>query len=86
MSETRITDNREQVLEDMLRSANGTDVIYKMSPFIADELAEVLTHAAVHNVDGSLRKPENYDQGWLRDAEALRNAALGITTRNDDGN
>ena len=70
MSETRITDN-------------GTDVIYKMPPYIADELAEVLTHAAIHKVDGSLRKPAKYDQGWILDAEALREAALGITTEDD---
>ena len=72
MSETRITDN-------------GIDVIYKMSPFIAEELAEVLNHAAKHKVDGSLRKPAKYDQGWLMDAEALKLTALG-TTEDDDGN
>lgn len=65
MSETRITDD-------------GTDVIYKMPPYIADELAEILTHAATHEVNGSLRKPAKYDQGWILDAEALMSAAFDI--------
>ncbi len=65
MSETTITDN-------------GTDVIYKMPPFIADELAEVLAHTASHKLDGSLRKPGRYDQGWILDAEALREAAQRV--------
>ena len=73
MSETTITDN-------------GTDVIYRMSPYIADELAVLLNHAASHKADGSLRKPAKYDQGWILDAEALRVAALeaSITTEDDE--
>ena len=66
MSETRITDN-------------GTDVVYTMSPYIADALAEVLAHWAIHKADGSLRKPANYDRGFMEDAEKLGNAAQDVT-------
>ncbi len=70
MSETRITNNR-------------TDVIYEMPPFIADELAAVLNHWAIHKVDGSLRKPARYDQGWILDAEELRSRADVLTPQGD---
>ena len=62
MSETRITDN-------------GTDVLYRMPPHIAEELANVLNYAAIHDRDGNLRQVKKYDQGWLLDAESLREAA-----------
>ena len=67
MSETQITDD-------------GTNVIYKMSPYVADKLAAILNHAAIHKVDGSLRKPANYDQGWIMDAEELREAVALVET------
>ncbi len=62
MGETRITND-------------GTDVVYRMPPYIADELAAILNHWAVHKVDGSFRRAANYDQGWILDAEDLRSAA-----------
>ncbi len=65
MTETRITDN-------------GTDVIYKMPPYIAEGLADVLGYAAIHKTDGSLREVKEYDQGWILDAESLREAAHEI--------
>ena len=65
MSETRITDN-------------GTDVIYTMAPYIADDLAAILNHWAIHKADGSLRKSDKYDRGWIEDAEKLGSAALSI--------
>ena len=66
MSETRITNN-------------GTDVIYTMPPYIADDLAAILNHWAIHKADGSLRGSDKYDRGWIEDAEELRSAALGVT-------
>ncbi len=65
MSETRITED-------------GTDVIYKMPPYIAEELAAVLHHAAIHKVNGSLRELAKYDQGWILDAEELRERAAAL--------
>ena len=66
MSETRITDN-------------GTDVVYTMSPYIADALSAVLNHWAIHKADGSLRKPAKYDRGFMEDAKELSNAARDVT-------
>ena len=71
MSETRI-------------SNDGTDVVYRMPPWVADELASVLITAATRYATGKPRDPESYDRGWLEDAatlmyeaELVLDAALG---------
>jgi hypothetical protein len=61
MSETRITND-------------GTDVIYKMPPYVADELAAILQRAAT-----SGRSPGKWDRGWLQDATSLIEASNVIT-------
>jgi len=62
MSETRITPNDE-------------NVVYEMPPWIADALASELVHAATHYPTGKARAPDEYDRGWLTDAQELMVAA-----------
>jgi hypothetical protein len=65
VSETRIAED-------------GELVIYEMPPYIADELATIMTSSAIRKPDGTLREVKDYDQGWILDAESLREAAADV--------